>query len=177
MRAALLCGTVLLSAGAAAGAQTVLHLEYAASLAGAPIGEVSLRLQLTPETPSAPGRYSIAGEARSIGIWEAFQSWRGEYSAAGEIVNGQPQPESYWLSQHTPRKARDVRVAAGVLHETKNGKVRDPRPAPPGLDVLSGFFVEPRCAAARDGMDVNTGRYPYRITLSKEDPSQPQRVC
>lgn len=147
-----------------AAADTILHLEYAASLSQVPIGEVSVRVHLTEEAGDQPGRYEIAGSARSIGLWETFQRWRAEYSASGAIADGAPVPSSYRLLQSTPRKTRDVRVANTQLHEIKNGRQREPRSPPPGLDVLAAFFVRPDCAATDAGMALHTGRYPYRLT-------------
>lgn len=157
-------------------AGTVIRLRYDAFVAGVNAGEATL--ELTRRGAS----YRVEGRARSKGLWESMQQWRAEYSVDGVMLADAatteigavsdtsqpltlnpllPQPGHFFTLQTTPKKRREIHIEDGVLRETKNNKVRDPRPAQTGYDLLSALFFLPVChAAAR----VHTGRDGYQFS-------------
>ena len=162
----LLCSSLPLAL--AVGAEPVfehpaLELKYEAYIAGVNAGEATLSVRYDP-SGGGDRPYRIAGTARSKGLWEAIQQWRAEYSVTGHVglQDGLSvtRPGHFFSLQTTPRKRREIHIENGILRETKNHKVRDPRPAQTGYDVLSALFMLPVChAAAR----VHTGRDGYML--------------
>ena len=169
---------------AAAGSSSdQITLVYEAYVAGINAGEARLAL----ERQSVPAiklfgaktagerrveerQYRVAGTARSKGLWESVQQWRAEYSVDGILrlsssEKGQAEssavfPEHFYSLQTTPKKRREIHIEAGVLRETKNNKVRDPRPAQTGFDLLTALFFLPPCHAE---VRVHTGRDGYEM--------------
>jgi len=154
-------------------------LKYEAYIAGIPSGEA--RLVLSRRDLAARGAasfsYKVSGSARSKGLWESIQKWRAEYSVDGE-VHQQTQgrvvlPGHFYSLQTTPKKRREIHIEDGVLNETKNNKVRDPRPAQTGYDLLSALFFLPACYPE---VRVHTGRDGYemrRVEPAKAPENQP----
>ena len=57
-------------------------------------------------------------------------------------------------------------VENDLLRVTKNHKKRDPRPALPGIDLLSALFLIPQ--PCEEALQVHTGRDGYRFNLSAQ---------
>lgn len=150
-----------------------LALRYEAYIAGVNAGQANLQVSRSGTT------YQVAGTARSLGLWESIQRWRAQYSVTGELVREAPasaqsaalstqllpKPGHFFSLQTTPKKRREIHIEEGVLKETKNRKVRDPRPAQTGYDLLSALFFLPSChSQAR----IHTGRDGYEFTRTGE---------
>jgi len=154
-------------------ASTGLNLRYEAFIAGVNAGEASLQVS------RKGAAYRVAGTARSKGLWESMQQWRAEYSVDGMLeaeapasAATVPAPGHFYSLQTTPRKRREIHIEDGILKETKNHKVRDPRPAQTGYDLLSALFFLPAChARAR----IHTGRDGYEF--SRIDSAETDAVC
>lgn len=157
-----------------------LSLRYEAYIAGVNAGQARL------EVGQTGSGYRVAGTARSKGLWESMQQWRAEYSVEGELVAPAqgaesdqaqpllPAPGHFYSLQTTPRKRREIHIEDGVLKETKNHKVRDPRPAQSGYDLLSALFFLPAChPSAR----IHTGRDGYEFTRKATPTSTDDAVC
>lgn len=178
------CGFVLFMASVSAavvpgpyvtGAQ--LKLKYEAFVAGIPAGEAVMQLQRDPldRTDVSAYQYRVAGTARSTGLWESFQQWRAEYSVDGtvtrEVAEGNQErraqtmvlPGHFFSLQTTPRKRREIHIEDGILKETKNHKIRDPRPSQTGYDLFSALFFLPPC---HPEVRVHTGRDGYSLQRS-----------
>jgi len=137
-------------------------LTYEAYIAGINAGSAELMLQRSPlRSNSEDYQYHVEGTARSKGLWESFQQWRAEYSVTGQVAaTTGVVPGHFYSLQTTPKKRREIHIRDGVLRETKNHKVRDPRPAQTGFDLLSAMFFLPPChPSAR----VHTGRDGYTL--------------
>ena len=157
-------------ASVTAEAKQTVSLKYDAYVAGIPAGDAQLTLerQPLPARGAASFSYKVAGTARSKGLWESIQKWRAEYSVVGEVHQSTPAqsqnpvvlPGHFYSLQTTPKKRREIHIEDGVLKETKNNKVRDPRPAQTGFDLLTGLFFLPPCQpearvhTGRDGYDM-----------------------
>jgi len=145
-------------------------LKYLAYVAGIPSGEARMVLERRglPARGSSSFSYNVAGTARSKGLWESIQKWRAEYSVNGEVHQqvrdgGNRRlvlPGHFYSLQTTPKKRREIHIEDGVLRETKNNKVRDPRPSQTGFDLLSALFFLPACHPA---VRVHTGRDGYEM--------------
>ena len=168
-----------------------LELRYEAFVAGIPAGEAIMQLQREPpiQAGASAYRYSVAGSARSTGLWESFQQWRAEYSVNGKVIRTLAEgdkktgvqitvsPGHFFSLQTTPRKRREIHIEDGILSETKNHKVRDPRPAQTGYDLLSALFFLPPC---HPELRVHTGRDGYtlqRTGVGDKPATQPPLSC
>gem|GEM_PF-130668 len=167
--------------------EAIANLKYEAFVAGIPAGEARLTLarQKLAARGAASFSYKVTGTARSKGLWESIQKWRAEYSVDGEVhhqsqTQGQQSetallsrvvlPGHFYSLQTTPKKRREIHIEDGVLKETKNNKVRDPRPAQTGFDLLSALFFLPAC---HPEVRVHTGRDGY--TMRRTQPAVPPR--
>ena len=163
--------------------EAITDLKYDAFVAGIPSGEARLTLkrQQLRTRGSASFSYLVEGTARSKGLWESIQKWRAEYSVDGEVHHQGQQgatagvsrvvlPGHFYSLQTTPKKRREIHIEDGVLKETKNNKVRDPRPAQTGFDLLSALFFLPSC---HPEVRVHTGRDGY--TMRRAEPLIPPR--
>jgi len=141
-----------------------VNLSYEAFIAGVNAGQASVQVSRVGST------YRVVGTARSKGLWESMQQWRAEYSVTGEVTpDQQVLPGHFYSLQTTPKKRREIHIEDGVLKETKNHKVRDPRPAQRGYDLLSAVFFLRMCQAQAR---VHTGRDGYDFTrISAPDDS------
>ena len=74
----------------------------------------------------------------------------------------EPLPASFFSTQTTQSKQREVVVKDGLLHVTKNHKKRSPEPALPGIDMLSALFFLAPCTKK---MQIHTGRDAYDFRL------------
>ena len=172
------------------GASDQTTLVYEAFVAGINAGEARLVLeqQSTPaiklfgantagERRVEERQYKVSGTARSKGLWESVQQWRAEYSVDGILRRSNSEterssavfPEHFYSLQTTPNKRREIHIEAGVLRETKNNKVRDPRPAQTGFDLLTALFFLPPC---HPEVRVHTGRDGYDMRLAKSASAQ-----
>jgi hypothetical protein len=133
-------------------------LRYQAFLAGAPVGEATVKIALVD------GAYLVEGSARSRGLMNRFSRWRTHFTARGNVADGAGTEFSY--AERNARSTRHVRVSDGLLQVNKNGRQRPPEPSPPGPDVLTALFVPPHCRAAEV---VHTGRSVYRLTRLSHD--------
>ena len=133
-----------------------LSLRYEAYIAGVNAGEANVQLSRVGTA------YRVSGKARSKGLWESIQQWRAEYSVTGQLTPERlVAPKHFYSFQTTPKKRREIHIEDGILKETKNHKVRDPRPAQTGYDLLSALFFLPKCQAQAR---VHTGRDGYEFT-------------
>lgn len=132
-----------------------VSLHYRAYLAGAPVGWATVRLALAAEG------YRIEGEAASEGWMNGVTRWRNRFRAEGSLTEAAPLPVDFSYVETDRGKEHRVSVRDRILQVVKNGKRRDPRPAPDGADVLSALFVQPSCLPERR---VHTGRHLYRLT-------------
>ncbi len=143
-----------------------VDLKYEAYVAGINAGEAALTLVRSGSDSGGPKSFSyrVAGTARSKGLWESIQPWRAEYSVDGEVRGDSPgpalSPGHFFSLQTTPRKQREIHIEQGVLREIKNHKVRDPRPAQSGFDLLSALFFLPPC---HPEVQVHSGRDGYAM--------------
>lgn len=157
---------------------SIANLAYDAFVAGIPAGEARLSLarRELPARGAASFSYKVTGTARSKGLWESIQKWRAEYSVDGEVhqqvktegLSRVVLPGHFYSLQTTPKKRREIHIEDGVLKETKNNKVRDPRPAQTGFDLLSALFFLPAC---HPEVRVHTGRDGY--TMRRVEPLVP----
>lgn len=133
-----------------------LQLHYDAYLGGLNVGTAQIQVS------TANDAYSLVGSARSVGLWERFQQWRATFGAEGVREAIKPSPKSFFSTQTTPQKQREVLVENGLLYVTKNLKKRSPREALPGIDMLSALFFMKPC---NQQMQVHTGRDGYEFRL------------
>ncbi len=133
-----------------------LQLRYEAYIAGINAGRARLRLR------SAGAYYEVDGSARSKGLWEKLDKWRAKFGVHGQRLGRSLQPARFFSLQTTDKKRREVVVEDGVLRVTKNAKIREPRPALPGFDLLSALFFLPPCAGS---VDIHNGRDGYHLRL------------
>lgn len=129
-------------------------LRYRAMVAGAPVGEAVVTVQLDGD------RYLVEGDASSNGWLKSFTNWRNAFSARGRLDGRIPEPEEFSYTESDRDKSRHVVVRDGTMQVTKNGRERRPRRSPRGADVVSALFVQPAC---RDDHVVHTGRHVYRL--------------
>ncbi len=158
--------------------EAIARLKYDAYVAGIPAGEARLTLarQQLATRGAASFSYKVTGTARSKGLWESIQKWRAEYSVDGEVhqqsrtegLSRVVLPGHFYSLQTTPKKRREIHIEDGVLRETKNNKVRDPRPAQTGFDLLSALFFLPAC---HPEVRVHTGRDGYN--MRRVEPAAP----
>jgi len=134
-------------------------LRYAAYLGGVNIGFAEVKLSVNAST------YRVAGTARTIGLWDRFQQWRARFRVDGTFKATEPAPLSFSSTQTTQRKQREILVTDGLLHVTKNHKQRSPRPALPGIDMLTALFLVEPC---REYLQVHTGRDGYEFRLAEQ---------
>ena len=134
-------------------------LRYAAYLGGVNIGFAEVKLSVNAST------YRISGTARTIGLWDRFQQWRARFGADGTLSTADPTPLRFSSTQTTQSKQREILVTGGVLHVTKNHKQRSPRPALPGMDMLTALFLLAPC---RQHLQVHTGRDGYEFHLVEQ---------
>ena len=132
-----------------------VSLHYRAYLAGTPVGRATVRLAV------AGDGYRIEGEAASEGWVSGVTRWRNRFRAEGRLTDAAPLPRDFSYTETDRGKEHRVSVRDRVLQVVKNGKRRNPRPAPDGADVLSALFVQPSCLPERL---VHTGRHLYRLT-------------
>jgi hypothetical protein len=133
-------------------------LRYQAFLAGAPVGQATVKIAL------ADGAYVVEGSARSQGLMNRFSRWRTHFTARGKVADEAGAEFAY--AERNSRSTRHVHVSNGLLQVNKNGRQRPPEPSPPGPDVLTALFVPPHCRAAEV---VHTGRSVYRLTRLSHD--------
>lgn len=137
-----------------------VSLRYRAYLAGTPVGWATVRVAL------AADGYRIEGEAASDGWMSGVTRWRNRFRAEGSLGEAAPLPRDFSYTETDRGKEQRVSVRDRILQVVKNGKRRDPRPAPDGADVLSALFVQPSCLQERL---VHTGRHLYRLTRLAAD--------
>ncbi|HEX7035180.1 MAG TPA: DUF3108 domain-containing protein [Pseudomonadales bacterium] len=135
--------------------ERTVSLRYRAYLAGTPVGRATVRLAV------AADGYRIEGEAASEGWMEGVTRWRNRFQAEGTLTEAAPLLREFSYVETDRGKERRVSVRDRILQVMKNGKHREPRPAPDGADVLSALFVQPSCLPERL---VHTGRHLYRLT-------------
>ena len=103
----------------------------------------------------------MRGRIRTRGVWDVLSPWNARFTVTGRIEDGEAAPEELVLREKDRRKDRTVRVAAGVLHQVKNGAERPERAAPAGVDLVSALWVTLRCDAEQV---LNNGRHTYTMT-------------
>jgi hypothetical protein len=115
----LLPGTV-----SAAHAQSRLEAQYAASLAGIPIGKGNWVIEVD-ET-----RYSAAASGTTTGLVRLFVGGRATGVATGTLSNGRPVASNYAVTIATKRHTDEVRfvVAAGTVKDIKLEPKQKPDP-------------------------------------------------
>jgi hypothetical protein len=86
-------------------AQGRLEAEYAASVAGIPIGRGNWIIEISED------QYTAAASGTTTGLVRFFTGARGTSAAHGNIVAGQPMPSSYAATIDYDRKVDDVRIA------------------------------------------------------------------
>ncbi len=97
--------TVAADATHQAVAQGRLEAEYAASIAGIPIGRGNWIIEISDE------QYSVAASGTTTGILRFFTGARGTGAARGTVSGGQPVPTSYGATISYDHKIDDVRMA------------------------------------------------------------------
>jgi hypothetical protein len=88
-----------------AAAQGRLEAEYAASLAGIPIGRGDWVVEI------ADDQYTAAASGATTGLLKFFTGARGTGAARGIVSGGQPVPTSYAATINFDRRIDDVRMA------------------------------------------------------------------
>jgi hypothetical protein len=152
-------GTVVFGSAAAAGPDGArATLQYRAYVAGAPVGDAEVTVEV------ANGAYRVNGLATSTSWLSAFAAWRNEFRAHGRLDGSKPQLAEFAYLEENRRSRRDVAVRDGTLSETKDGRRRSDRPSPEGTDVVSALFVAQVCV---DDQVLHTGRHVYRLTVVK----------
>ena len=146
---------ILSAAALLAAPAHALELEYRGHIAGAEAGSARVHVE------SDGARYAVRGRIRTRGVWDLLSPWNARFTVTGRIEDGQAAPEELVLREEDRRKDRTVRVAAGVLHQVKNGAERPERAAPAGVDLVSALWVTLRCDAEQV---LNNGRHTYTMT-------------
>ncbi len=149
----LLC--ILSTAAVLAAPAYALELEYRGHIAGAEAGSARVHVE------NDGARYAVRGRIRTRGVWDILSPWNARFTVTGRIEDGEAAPEELVLREKDRRKDRTVRVAAGVLHQVKNGAERPERAAPAGVDLVSALWVTLRCDAEQV---LNNGRHTYTMT-------------
>jgi len=137
------------------GPAAAASFHYQAYLAGLEVGTARIDVQLDDAD------YTVTGRARTRGAMEALTAWRARFEAVGRHGPAGVAPEWFGYTAEEPGRVRQVWVTDGLLHEIRDGRRRDDRPAFPGADLLSALFVQPRCPARRD---LHSGRSGYQLT-------------
>jgi hypothetical protein len=138
-----------------------VDLRYQAFVAGAPVGEATVKVAL------ADGVYRVEGDARSNGWLKGFTNWRNQFSARGRLDGLNREPTEFSYTERDSRKHRHVVVRDGTLQVTKNGKQRPSLQSPSGADIISALFVQPHC---RGDQVLHTGRHVYRLSRLAHNP-------
>lgn len=133
---------------------------YRAFLGGTPAGDVVVDVERDGD------RYRVKGHAATTGFWRTIDDWSGDFSADGYVVDGEAVPDRYVLLEKSSRKEQHVVVSAGELFVTKNGKARTPKPAHPGIDLVSALWVVADCV---DNADLHNGRHGYSVERTRLD--------
>ena len=141
--------------GAAQAGGHGLHLEYQAFIAGTKAGAAHIHLRLEA------GGYQVRGTLATDGLWGRLSPWRARFAVEGGLRGGQARPVALGVQEWARRKERTIHVANGVLRQLRNGRHRPPRPAPPGVDLMSALWVGGRCDQEQV---LNNGRHFYVMT-------------
>lgn len=133
-----------------------LDLEYDGLIAGFKAGTASVQIE------SESDRYVINGYVRTTGVWDLIIPWDARFTVQGHVYHGRAKPEFLQLRENDWQKDRTIRIAEGILHEVRNGKMREELPAPRGVDLMSALWVTASCD---DKQVLNNGRDHYTMTL------------
>lgn len=139
---------------------TTTRYSYKAFLSGTLAGDVVV------DVTRGAGVYTVKGRAATTGFWRAIDDWEGDFQVEGELAEGAAVPGRYVLLEKSSRKEQHVVVSDGELFVTKNGKVRKPKPAHPGLDLVSALWVVADCV---DNAQLHNGRHGYQVERSQLD--------
>jgi hypothetical protein len=131
-------------------------LTYDAFVGDAKVGGAEVKI----ETDAS--RYSISGEAWTVGIAHFMTKWRSLFSSTGRLADSGPINDGFRFIEKARNKVKDVLFSDGQMTYTKNG---EPRPAevPHSLDLLSALFVARDCAAA--GSEIHNGKDRFSLKL------------
>ena len=134
--------------------------KYQAYIGGVRAGHAKINVDWNQDS------YTVSGSARAEGLVEVFGSWHMRFVATGRFVAGIAELIEYRYVEKGDHKQRDVTVRDGELRVIKNGKERPPRPAFPGVDVLTAFYIKPSC---EEEQQVHSGRHFYFLKRIGQD--------
>ncbi len=131
-------------------------LGYDAFVGDSKVGGAEVRI----ETDAA--RYSITGEAWTVGIAHFMTQWRSIFSSTGRLADSGPINDGFRFIEKARNKVKDVLFSDGQMTYTRNGQPRRVE-LPNSLDLLTALFVTRDCAAA--GSEIHNGKDRFSLKL------------
>jgi hypothetical protein len=131
-------------------------LSYDAFVGDSKVGGAEVKI----ETDAT--RYSITGEAWSVGFAHFMTKWRSMFSSTGQLADSGPINDGFRFIEKARNKVKDVLFSDGQMTYTNNGQPR-PVEVPHSLDLLSALFVARDCAAA--GSEIHNGKDRFSLKL------------